>query len=255
MNKSASRLRVFFLHNPKAGGTSITTLLTAAIGAENAASSDASLPIDRKQWKHWSKHDFIYGHCGYELFKSAGRNYFLITNFRHPVSRIVSLYDFWRNNIGPDDVIDEYLKMESPPDTAVAPYLARTLSFSDFIRRRDVAVSVYIRNWHARQLLRTPWEYWRPNWLDRWRLRRRIEALHWFYICEEPAPSTAWFAQQFPSLEGRSLTTENPTEYSGSSRTVPSKDDIEVILRDNRLDVEAYNLAQTILHARLAQLA
>ncbi|WP_137045758.1 hypothetical protein [Pseudolabrys sp. FHR47] len=251
MAASASRLRVFFLHLPKAGGTAIATRFKTAFESANSASTDTSLPTDPKLWKEWSKYDFIHGHCGFGLFKSVGQDYSLVTNFRHPVDRVVSLYDFWRNNIGPEDTIDDDMKRDNPPSTTLAPYLARQLSFSEFIRRQETAISIYIRNWHARQLLGDPWEYRKLYIWDMWLVRFRFSRLYWFYVCEEPEKSETWFRDRFPSLEHKALALENPTDYSEKSRTTPSSDDIQVILRDNWADVELYERALKILKKRV----
>lgn len=247
----SARSRVFFLHLPKAGGTAVASRFKSAIGSANSASTDTSLPVNRKLWKEWSKYDFISGHCGFDLVKSVGPRYLLVTNFRHPVDRIVSLYDFWRNNVGPEDSIDDDMRQANPPPTTLAPFLARHLSFSEFVRRQDTAISIYIRNWHARQLLRTPWEYRKLHFWHMWLVRHRFSKLYWFYVCEEPERSETWFKQKFPSLQYAPLSLENPTDYSKKTRTIPSPEDIEVIMRDNWADVELYERALKILRKQV----
>lgn len=248
-------LRVLFLHNPKAGGSAVADRFTAEIGENRSALLGIFLPSDRENWTYSPEYDFISGHCGYELFREIGKSHHLVTNFRHPVDRIVSLYDFWRNNIDANDPVERDMALPQPPLTAIGPHLARTLSFSEFIRRDDEAVSIFIRNAHARQLLDTPWKYWELKNCDLRTLKRRIRNLHWFYICEQPAASNRWFARQFPEVPDGNLSIENPTDYTEKPKTVPTQEDIDKILRDNRFDLEIYNYAQHILQKRLESIA
>lgn len=245
--------RILFFHNPKAGGTAVASQFKSMIGVENSMIWDQSCPPDRGSWKSCSRHDLIHGHCGYDFFQEVGPNYLLTTNFRHPVSRIVSLYDFWRNNTDGADLINQQTSLANSPVTVIAPYLARHLSFPKFLREQHVAISIYTKNFHARQLLKTPWEYWKPNRFNLLTLKRRIRRMHWFYVCEYPMLSEAWFRIQFPTVPlPLGLSHENTTNYEQKEKTIPSTDDVALVLSNNWLDLAIYRFAVRLLEKRLA---
>ncbi len=235
---------IFFLHNPKAAGTSIKFRLDRSFEPQEISPTIEALPRDRDptSWDNYDHYKFISGHCGYETYQAIGAGHLLITNFRHPVSRIVSLYDYWRNNFRDDE-----------PAKGVAlnaPHFARGMSFADFIRTDEPIVRLYVRNAHARQLLETAWRYWEPEQSNLLTLKRRIDAMHWYYLCEQPELSELWFKAQFPQIPPGPFAVENVTLCSQQPKTEPSPEDIAVICQFNYFDLEIYNYAANLIRNR-----
>ena len=236
---------ICFLHLPKAGGTSVRSRFLAAFEPNSVSPTVEGLPHERdpSAWSTYGRYDFVSGHCGYEVYRDLGSRYHLVTNFRHPVARIVSLYDYWHNNTTKAQV-RRIGKLNGPA-------LARRMSFTEFVNSDEEALKLYLRNAHARQLLKTPWEYWQLVPADYLKLRRQIRRMHWYYVVEYKNLSEAWFQIRFPWLSAVELRSENVTRYKWRAKTKPTQADIETILRHNRYDVAIYEYAVHLLQARL----
>ena len=99
MSKAKPELnrRVGYLHFPKTAGTSLATSLVARAKDRIAVTS----------WKEAEEADLtspqvVHGHMHYgQLAESMGDDGFLMTNFRHPIERAISLYRFRQRR--PDD--------------------------------------------------------------------------------------------------------------------------------------------------------
>ena len=99
MSKAKPELsrRVGYLHFPKTAGTSLATSLVARAKDRIAVTS----------WKEAEKADLtspqvVHGHMNYgQLTECMGDDGFLMTNFRHPIERSISLYRFRQRR--PDD--------------------------------------------------------------------------------------------------------------------------------------------------------
>jgi len=240
---------IFFLHGPKAGGTAINTRFARAFAPEDVSPTIERIPSDRNPdaWHAFARYKYISGHCGHEVYRSVGARHLLVTNFRLPVSRIVSLYDYWRNNFGEDDDGHNYPLLN-------APRLVRKLTFAEFIRSDDPAAKLYVRNAHSRQLLDSAWLYRDLNFFDLLRLKWRVRHLHWFYVCEKPKQSEVWFKHQFPQFPATPLGVENPTDYASKPKTVPTQDDLAVIRQHNACDLAIHKYASELLERRVGDI-
>lgn len=240
---------IFFLHGPKGGGTALRTRFARAFAAAEASPTIERIPSDRDPaaWAAFAGFKFLSGHCGYEVYRAIGANHRLVTNFRLPVDRVVSLYDYWRNNFGDDDADHNY-------ETLNAPRFARQLTFSEFIRSDELAVKLYVRNAHSRQLLKSAWLYRNLNFIDLLTLKWRIRRMHWFYICENPAMSEIWFKHQFPEIPADPLAIENATNYTEKQKTIPTAEDLEILRRHNAFDLEIHAYASRLLQQRVSAL-
>lgn len=100
-NKPVINGRVGYLHFPKTAGTSLATALVARAEDRVALTS----------WKEAEEKDIdspqvIHGHMIYEqVAESIGDSGFIMTNFRHPIERSISLYRFRQRR--PDDAEHE----------------------------------------------------------------------------------------------------------------------------------------------------
>jgi hypothetical protein len=169
--------KVFFFHCPKAGGTSIRMAL------ENATPEDLISPlIENDPVGHASQLNYdsflgyhLYaGHYGKDVFDKVNDGHLIITNFRHPASRIISLYNFFRDQV---TMSAETLSEER---YHVVKF-AKENSFKAFVTSNDPKVALYTRNQHVRQLTRSPWES-APGKLDD--AQSLVLSMACYYVCE-----------------------------------------------------------------------
>ena len=235
MDRVAGR-RVLFLHNPKAGGTSISSAFTNQLAGNEfvvGMPSRAWVPvaIDAKAYR---ENRYLAGHVGYRFAQELGADFELITNFRHPVTRLASLYDYWWN-LGTDAFIEKH------PHSG--PSAVQGLSFSDFVTAEQKPLSLFVENLHARQLFDCPWSQVAIGPVELEIIYRRIDAMRWFYVCEEPAASERWFHTVFPDVPFDARRRENETSYSRRRRTYPSPAETHIIFTRNSADLAIYNYA------------
>lgn len=239
-------IKFFFLHNPKAGGSSVRTAL--ARGA-SIAPTFANAPNDYRQNGHrlddHSGYDFYAGHYGHDVFARLGRDHVLVTNFRDPVQRIQSLYRFWRHNVPSGTLGDLH-----PRDAEVVA-LAKTVSFPEFIRSGNDDLRLYISNFHFRQLLGCGWTWNANGWSELLQVKWRIRRMAWFFIAETAEASCLLLRDLSPEL----ATITIPRENRGSGEPADiSIADAEHLVDLNRLDYAIYSYAVGIQADRLKKL-
>lgn len=232
-----------FLHNPKAGGTSITDALRRCYAPREIAPTLESAPHGRRPgaWRRLSHCRFVAGHFGHEVATRHFPRHALITNFRHPVARIVSLYDFWRRV--PDRGVFRLSSRSGPAQ-------ARRLTFAEFVRSDNSFLGLYIADFHTRQLVESGWTRRSIDGGAMALARERTAAMRWFYVCEMEQQSLAWLREAFPCMAagcGIGRTNANDSR----ERTVPSAADVAVIEERNRHDLELYQFAAAALQARM----
>lgn len=231
-----------FLHNPKAGGTAVADLLRSAFGPGQVAPLRETSPHERDPagWANLRQCRFVAGHFGYEVVEHHFPGHGTITNFRHPVSRVASLYDYWRS-----------VAVSPTLPNPNGPAYASRLSFSEFIRDPSPFLGLYLEDFHTRQLVASGWLPATLGEPELERARGRIRALRWFYVCEREQDSLAWLAAVYPRLAaGRPLARVNVT--TALHRTVPTAADTEVIASRNRHDLAVYEFAADLLRGRVA---
>jgi hypothetical protein len=236
--------RIAFLHNAKTAGTSIIACLRNAFPASQSGLFFDNSPHERapEKWNGFAGCSFIAGHFGWEVIDALGGGFDVLTSFRHPVPRIISLYDYWRVTVS-DETVAAFTFENGPS-------YAKRMTFSEFVRARSPFLSLYIEDCQVRQLLRSPWLSRPVTWLDLTRSRLRISDMRWFYVCEQPEMSTAWFRREFPSIDATGLN-ERRNASDPQRRTTPSADDIAVILQRNRADLAIYRHALAVLNRRM----
>jgi hypothetical protein len=182
-----------FLHNPKAGGTSITDALRGCYDPREIAPTLESAPHERRRaaWGRVSRCRFVAGHFGHEVAARHFPGHALITNFRHPVARIVSLYDFWRRSVDPG--LFRWSDRSGPAH-------ARRLTFAEFVRSDSPFLSLYVADFHTRQILESGWTKRTIDAGDMSLAKERTAAMRWFYVCEFEHQSLAWLGEAFPAV-------------------------------------------------------
>lgn len=239
-------MNVFFLHNPKAGGSSVRAVLESLVPNEKTAPTFCNAPEDARarSWDVEALRGFgLYaGHYGYDVFEEFGTRHALITNFRNPVDRIRSLYRYWRNNVDLNG-----LSSLHEGDARVVR-LAHSLSFSEFIRSSDPNLRLYLENFHFRQIFKSGWEWCDVNAVNISIVHNRISGMEWFYVAEMPQASIVLFKD----FLGPECAAEIPYENVSSGPDVLlTDDDREYLLGINTLDLEIYALAVALQQNRL----
>ncbi|MGX8011186.1 hypothetical protein ACVDG8_020595 [Mesorhizobium sp. ORM8.1] len=239
---------LFFLHNAKAGGTSIKQMF------ENLYPRDAIAPLIEntprqyrdiaRNYSRFKGYKFYAGHYGYCLFEAVGDGHALVTNFRNPVSRILSLYDFWRNNVSEDHV-------GSMPEVDAAPVKeAKAKSFSDFIRSDNPSLRLYIDNTHYRQILDTWCVDRTPSLLGLVKVLKRIIGMKWFFVTEFPGLSQVALKQAFPEIGLSAIPIANESNDKKPEDSL-SGEDVSYLIRRNGMDFTIYAFAVVLLIWRI----
>lgn len=238
-------MKVFFLHNPKAGGSSVRAALRSFFPDDKIAPTFLNAPNDTRAGlpleAELRNYDFFAGHYGFNIYEKFGEKYSIITNFRNPVRRITSLYRYWRNNVSLD-----VLSGIHESDAQVVRW-AHTLEFSDFIRVDDENLRLYIENFHFRQIFQSGWEWCDLDPTNIAIVRDRISKMEWFYIAELPTTSLALFREFVGYRNFEDIPYEN---MSVGGEIELSIRDQEYLLGINTLDLEIYALAISLQRDR-----
>ena len=134
------------------------------------------------------------------------------------------------------------------------PAQARRLSFAEFVRSDSPFLSLYIADFHTRQLVESGWLPGGVNAAAMRLAKERTAAMRWFYVCEHEQWSLDWLREAFPAVvAGRGIGRSNVN--ASRERTIPSAADEAVILERNRHDLELYEFAAATLEARIQQAA
>jgi Sulfotransferase family len=238
--------KLFFLHNPKAGGSALRTLLASSYDAGQISPVFFNAPmnyrLNKKSLDSFRGYTFYAGHYGYHVYQVLGDGHELVTNFRDPIARILSLYNYWRNNVAPSDLENVN------NDDARCVYEAKEKAFSEFIRSPNPNVRLYIENSHFRQLYNSSWEHDVGGIGALQLVQWRIFHLHWLYITELPDLSMLLFRRAFPELKRAKLETVNKSEQSLARVT---EEDSEYLAKMNKFDLAIYAYAVRQLIARV----
>lgn len=229
---------LFFFHLPKAGGTSLRSALRGLFKPEECSPIIENDTIDyiRNGGNYYFARGYLFyaGHVGADVYRAVQDRHLVITNFRHPVTRIGSLYRYFRTvPIG---------ERELGHPRYFAVRFARERSFEEFVLTDDTRVRVYTENQHARQLTGSPWRLV-PD-IDMAAAVAMIDRMPCFYICEEPDRSLAWFGESFGIA---AIARENVTSSATTRDQLP--DMADAILAINQRDMALYEYAVARLRA------
>lgn len=241
--------KFFFLHNPKAGGVSIRSLLHTVSNGGTIAPQFMNAPEDywssREKISTFRGYDLYFGHYGYEVYQAVNEGHTLVTNFRDPAQRVHSMYRYWRHNVQDSDLAHLLDK------DAYLVRLAKEKSFSEFIRVKDENLLCYISNFHFRQIYMTGWLHHPHTNTSELMVYRRIKDMPWFFVAETPEASMSLFRLAFPEVRNKDMPIEN---VSLGNRDEMSKKDVEYLMSLNRFDFAIHAYALNIQSARLAKM-
>jgi hypothetical protein len=232
--------RIFFFHNPKAGGSSVTTVL---MGRTDPHQSCPLIENDKVQhetlagdYKRFCGFSVYAGHYGRDIYNAVSAGHLPITNFRHPGSRLISLYNYFRHNV---QLSEEMLR----EDRFFAVFCAKTVGFAEFISSDDPRLAVYTQNAHFRQLTNSCWSMDITNRLED--AYRFIDSMPWYYVCEYPQLSLFWARRAF-SWDMNRMPIENVTRDQGSdvlSLSSLNEESYRSLYTKNRFDFDLYQYA------------
>lgn len=241
--------KFFFLHNPKAGGVSIRSMLRSVSEGGTVAPQFMNAPEDyrsnREKINTLRGYDLYFGHYGYEVYQIVNEGHTLVTNFRDPAWRIHSMYRYWRHNVLETD-LDQLIDKD-----AYVVRLAKEISFSEFIRTNDEDLLCYISNFHFRQIYMSGWLHHHYTNTSESMVYRRIKDMPWFFIAETPEASMSLFRLAFPVVRNIDMPIEN---VSLGNRDAISQKDIEYLMSLNRFDYAIHAYAMRIQSERLAKM-
>ncbi len=241
---------VFFFHNPKAGGTAVASALAGRFPEadrapliENHAHDHAALAGD---YGAFAGYRYYGGHYGRDVFDAVGSHLAPVTNVRHPVERIVSLYNYYR------------LQVDLPEDEATRRILhpvvvAQGTDLHGFVTSEDPAVRVHTCDFHARQLTSTPWDVEAPA--DLAAATALLDAMPWIYVCDEPEASMRWARDVFGAdlaAIGRENVTVSSRDGERAVTEVPARTRAAIEER-NRLDAALHERARERLREASAR--
>jgi hypothetical protein len=180
-------------------------------------------------YKTFRGFDFYSGHYGRDVFEAVNDGHLCVTNFRHPINRMISLYNYFHFavQLPPEQLADERF-------FAVA-YAKRT-SLQDFLASDDPRVCVYTSNQHTRQLAGSLWVHRAaPNLPEACRF---VERMSCYYICEYAELSMLWMQE---TLGIASIARENAAQAENKSSVADlSAATRDKILIKNDLDIQLY---------------
>lgn len=232
--------KIFFFHNPKAGGTSLAHLIRRTCPSENWCPTIENDAVQHNalsgNYSQYRGYQVYAGHYGYDIFSAVNDNHKYTTNFRHPVARVLSLYNYFR-------FVVSLTEEELCNERFVAVRLSKNADFHEFVLSADPQVEVYIRNAHFRQLTNTCWSLdSTATLLD---AHRFIDKMPCYFVCEYPELSNLWINRTFRWGQVR-MSRENVTDdQAGNALHLSNLDEktIEVILEKNQLDTAIYRFA------------
>ena len=123
------------------------------------------------------------GHYCYDLYRRVATDHAMITNFRHPATRVLSLYNYFRHAV-PDT------PQTRRDEIYFAVRLAKAVDFPEFVMSDDDRVTTYIEDHHFRQLAGCGWFLSVQRDFDD--VCDLIDRMAWFYVCEYPLLSVRW---------------------------------------------------------------
>jgi hypothetical protein len=131
--------KIFFFHNLKAGGTSLRFIIESRFQAEKRCPLIELNKVDHDDlcgdYARFRGYDLYAGHYGQDIFAAVNDDHSCITNFRHPATRLISLYNFFRFKV---NLSDEELRTER----YYSVLLAKSVSFERFVSADDPRVDV-----------------------------------------------------------------------------------------------------------------
>jgi hypothetical protein len=228
--------QIFFFHLPKAGGTALKSAMQRCFSDASFCPVFANDIVAHRKlagdYSSYRGYDVYFGHYGRDVFNDVGQNHRCVTNFRHPIARLVSLYNYFRHMVPIQDGQAEDIAFR-------AVNFARRQSFADFIASTDPVVEAFVCNTHYRQLSNNMWSFEDVSSVAE--VCRFIDAMPCYYVCEFPALSRIWMRR---ALGIRGVAVDNVTQGDGlvNPETLDGSV-LDLLCERNTLDLALYRHA------------
>ncbi|MEO0988371.1 MAG: sulfotransferase family 2 domain-containing protein [Cyanobacteria bacterium J06639_14] len=145
--------RLFFIHIPKTAGTTFNAFLEQQydlgaiippgfFGKHEVYVRPEDIEAHRDQLKQFA---LLRGHFGYKIYQAMAPEFITLTVLRHPLERVVSLYNDWRTKS------EENLENAPELEKSLA-MLAQHLSLPDFLQASHAQLPHWFHNGQARLL-------------------------------------------------------------------------------------------------------
>lgn len=232
--------KLFFFHNPKAAGSALIEALETKLSGCRRAPHIAHTIREHARlsgnYVPFTGYDAYIGHYSREAFDAVRNGHEYITNFRHPFTRILSLYNYFRLSTPPE--------RRKSSDAEIDFYCvdaAKSLSFREFARSRHPYILTYISDAHFRQLTASQWV------LDESSQSigdtcEFIDNALCYYICEYPEISVRWLRQKIGiEYMPRINLTHGKAGYMRPSDV--DRTTFEILMEINQRDIAIYRHA------------
>jgi hypothetical protein len=238
---------------PKAAGLSVTALLKEHFAESEVCPRPQD---DRWQPKALGGYRLYCGHFSYDFIEAFEPCTKLIM-LRHPVARVISLYDYWRSYRW------EYLRAQPALDPSDVRVIAKQHAFPDFLEARGVLAN--ISNHAARLLLgKTADAILKEPGTAAQKAVHRLRSFDWVGTTESFALSLATLCALLDrpplrKLPRANLTYQRSVEEAATfervRKTRPTPAERLRILELNYVDLALYEAASSILHEQAASLS
>ncbi len=226
--------KYLFDHIPRSGGTYFASLLSDLLGptTENFDCGPDYPASHQQQILELDRYRVVAGHLRLETIKAFGRvrPRRRISMVRDPIAQIASSYQFWRHTV-----------LEDLPHCN----LAKTLSFSDFIRRSDLRMAV------ENPMTRHYFGIWDPNVLEPTETVKRLatkmaESYDFVGVTERMDESVQALSKLFPTRVKMTTLPAYPRNESKGKVQI-STEDQNYLRHQNEIDFAIYEYANTRL--------
>ena len=186
--------RLFFFHNPKAGGSSVNRVLGSMFPPAEHCPLIENTERDHQRragnYREFRGYRYYAGHYGHDIFQAVADRHDPVGNFRAPGARLLSLYNFYR--------IQPPLPEDAEGRDALYPVaFAKQVDFHRFVSTDDPRIEIHTRNHQVRQLTGSAWEPGSPGSLAQ--ATAMLDRMPWFFVCEHPQRSQRWGERVFGS--------------------------------------------------------
>ena len=245
---NAQQLPLYLLHVPKCAGISVVAYVSPSFTPDEICPTEihGEWRWDPAQVPHYK---FYAGHFSMDFVRALGRPGTLLLMLRHPLTRALSLYDYWRSYRW--EFINEFL----PPYPNCGPAVAKRFGLSEFLEQPFPIDKLY--NACTRQILGSRFEELMPD--ESATIAAAIDALRtfdWIGLVETFDQSIARLGalldlpvpQMLPrENDTASLAVTNPA-FEPVEKTRPTDAERRRIEDLNRIDLAVYEAAAARAH-------
>ncbi len=241
--------QLFFLHIPKTGGIAFSHHLQNQFGAQNVCPAKFWPEFTDMPHSTRCQYGLISAHLSFDIWRYLDHQPSYLTLLRHPVERVLSMYDFQRHFVGIFGVEhnhDEVAALQRKVQSEVARGLL------SFLRSPDESVRLAVSN--AQTLLiaggnpRSMPEAVEQDMLEK--AKGNLREFAFVGLTERMQQSLNLLSYSFGWLPRESITL-NDTPHRVNRSDLPP-DIVELIAEMNRLDLELYRYASQVFEERYA---